>query len=208
MGVVLGWVRRRRWTLYLIVFFLGWYGLQLSVLTIFGEDVAQRWFYFGKPPDTLSPGIIFAPISHDMSNLTHIGGNVFFLFIAGGFAEPYIDGKKILYVVFGLGYLGTYLANVTALVHQLWMIAGASGGILALWAYTGLKLRHKAYEYQSGLTFSRDDLEQITAVLLILGTPVFLLHEAVLAAQFHSGHVIGLILGCVYIGYEEYLKTR
>jgi hypothetical protein len=111
MGEVLGWIRRRRLTLSLIVFFLGWYGLQLSVLTIFGEDVAQWWFYFGKPPDTLSPGIIFGPISHDMSNLTHIGGNIFFLFIAGGFAEPYIDGKKILYVVFGLGYLGTAVLN-------------------------------------------------------------------------------------------------
>lgn len=208
MEEVLGWVRRRRLTLSLIVLFAGWYGLQLSVLTFFGEGVARWWFYFDKPPNMVSPGIMFGPISHNMSTLTHIGGNVFFLFVAGGFAEPYIGEKKILYVVFGLGYLGTYLANVTALLHQLWMIAGASGGILALWAYSGLKLRHKAYEYQSGLAFSRDGVEQITAVLLILGIPAFLLHEAVLAAQFHSGHIIGLVLGCVYFGYEEYFKAR
>lgn len=208
MEEVLGWVRRRWLTLDLIVFFVGWYSLQLSVLTLFGEDVARWWFYFEKPPNTVSPGVIFGPISHDMYTLTHIGSNVFFLFVAGGFAEPYIGEKKILYVVFGLGYLGTYLANVTASLHQLWMVAGASGGILALCAYAGLKLRHRAYEYQSGVVISRGGVEQITAVLLILGLPAFLLHEAVLTTQFHSGHVIGLVLGCLYFGYQEYFKTR
>lgn len=208
MGEVLGWVRRRRLTLSLIVLFAGWYALQLTVFTLFGADVARWWFYFEKPPNTMSPGILFGPISHDMYTLTHIGSNIFFLFIAGGFAEPYIAKKKLLYVVFGLGYLGTFLANVTTFIHHLWMIAGASGGILALWAYSGLKLRHKAYEYRSGVEFSRNGVEQITAVLLILGIPAFLLHEAVLAVQFHSGHVIGLVLGCVYFGYEEYFKAR
>lgn len=169
MDKVWEWVRRRPLTLGLIIFFAGWYVLQLSVFNFFGVDVARFWFYFEKPPNAVSPGIIFGPISHDMSTLTHIGGNIVFLLIAGGFAEPYIGQKNIFYMVFGLGYLGTYLANITAAIHQSWIIAGASGGVLALWAYSGLKMRHKAHEYRAGLEFSRDGVEQITAFSLFWG---------------------------------------
>ena len=207
MNDLRGWLRRRQLTLILSLFIIGWYLFQLVVFSVFGKEVAQWWFYFEKPPNAVSPGIVLGPISHDMSSLTHLSINIFFLLIAGSFAEPYLDEKKLLYVVLGFGYLGTYLANATAWLHQLWMIAGASGGILALWAYAGLKLRHKAYEYRSGLDFSRDSIEQLAAVLLILAIPVFLLQEAVLAAQFHSGHVIGLLLGCAYFGYEYQFKT-
>lgn len=206
-GKTIDWITQRQMTIGLSGFFILWFGVQLFVYHGFGGDVARWWFYYEKPPNMLSPGIILGPISHDMNTLTHIGANIFFLFIAGGFAEPYLAKRKLLYTVFGLGYLGTYLANATALIHQLWMIAGASGGILALWGYVGLKLRRKAYKYRSGLEFSRDGVEQFTAVLLILGIPVILLHEAVLAAQFHSGHIIGLLLGCAYFGYEYYFKT-
>jgi len=127
MGKVWGWVRRRPLTLGLITFFAGWYALQLSVFNFFGADVARFWFYFEKPPNTISPGIIFGPISHDMTTLTHIGSNIIFLLIAGGLAEPYIGQKSIFYAVFGLGYLGTYLANITAQIHQMWIIAGVMG---------------------------------------------------------------------------------
>ena len=207
MDLVMKWMRRRRLTLVLIAFFVGWYSFQITVFHLFGEDIAKWWFYFEKPPNTFSPGIILGPISHDMNSLTHISSNIIFLFVAGGFAEPYIGKKKLLYVVFGLGYLGTYLANVTALIHHLWIFAGASGGILALWAYAGLRLRRKAYEYRSGLEFSRNGVEQITAVLLLISLPAFLLHETVVATQFHSGHVIGLLLGCVYFGFGHFKKV-
>lgn len=197
------WVRRRPLTLGIIIFFAGWYVLQLSVLSFFGADVARFWFYIEKPPNVVSPGILLGPISHDITSPTHIGANILFLLIAGGFAEPYIGQKKILYLIFGLGYLGTYLANITAFIHQFWVLAGASGGVLALWAYSGIKLRHKAYDYGTGLEFSRDGIERITAFVLILGIPAFFLHEGVLAAQVQSGHVIGLLLGCLYFGYEQ-----
>lgn len=208
MDGVWGWIRRRQLTMGLIVFFVGWFGLQLIVYYLYGETVAHWWFYLEKPPNTLSTGIIFGPISHDMNTLTHIGSNIFFLLIAGGFAEPYIAEKKLLFVVFGFGYLATYLANATAVIHQLWMVAGASGGILALWAYAGLKLRHKAYKFRTGMEFSRDGIKQFTAFFLMLGIPAFLLHEAVLTTQFHSGHVIGLLLGCMYFGYDYYFKAQ
>lgn len=202
------WVRRRPVTVGLGVFFISWYLLQLSVLHVYGDDVARWWFYFEKPPDTVSPGMVFGPISHDMWSLTHISANVGLLLVAGGFAEPYIGKQKILFIIFGLGYLGTYLANLTVLIHLRWMIAGASGGILALWAYAGLRLRHKAYRFRDGVGWSAKGLETYIAVVLLLGIFPFLLHELFLQVPPHSGHLIGLATGCVYFGYEASVKRE
>ena len=202
------WIRRRSVTLGLAVFFVSWYLLQLSVLHVFGGDVARWWFYFERPPDTVSPGLVFGPISHDMWSLTHISANVGLLLVAGGFAEPYIGKKKILVILFGLGYLGTYLTNLTALIHLRWMIAGASGGILALWVYAGLRLRHKAYRFRDGIGWSTKGLETYTAVVLLLGIFPFLFHELFLQVPPHSGHLIGLATGCMYFGYEAYVKRE
>ncbi|WP_435093386.1 hypothetical protein [Halorubrum sp. N11] len=168
MDDIIEWVQRRRLTLSIIVFFLAWYGLQLSVSHLLGANTARWWFYLQKPPNIVSPGILFASISHDMSTLTHISSNILFLFVAGGIAEPYFDKKDIIYTVFFLGYLGTYLSNMTAFIHQFWIFAGASGGILAFWAYAGLKLRHKVGGYTSGVEISRESVEQIGVICLAL----------------------------------------
>jgi membrane associated rhomboid family serine protease len=206
MVAVSSWVRRRRWTLGLALFFVSWYILQLGVFQLFGEDFAQWLFYFELPVDEVSPGIVLAPISHDMVNLTHLCGNLVFLIIAGGLSEPYIGKTRILVLVFGLGYLGLYIANATAVFHHLWMIAGASGGILSLWAYAGLRIRHQAVgNLSEGLTWSRQSVETITGMLLLLGIPAFLIHQTLVIDQPHSGHLIGLFLGCLYYGGEVYL---
>ena len=207
MGAVSMWLRRRRLTQGLAIFFVVWYLLQLSVLHLFGEDVARWWFYFEHPPDVISAGMLFAPISHDLNTLTHITGNFLFLFISGGVAEPHIGKKRILILVIGLGYLSIYLANATAIVHHLWMLAGASGGILALWAYAGLRMRHHAAEYLSdGITWSHQSAETVGSVVLLLGIPAFFFHQLVWIDQPHSGHIIGLLLGILYYIGEPYLS--
>ena len=206
MDWVEDWARRRPATLVLAVFFAAWYLLQLGVLHVYGDEVALWWFYFEKPPNAVSPGMVFGPISHDMWTLTHITANISLLLVAGGFAEPYIGWKKVLFAVFGLGYLGTYVSNLTALIHLRWMVAGASGGILALWAYAGLRLRHKAYRFRDGVDLSREGIETFVAIVLLLGIFPFLFHELFLQPRPHSGHVLGLVLGCLYFGYEEYVK--
>ena len=201
-------LRRRRLTLGLAIFFIIWYSLQLSILSLFGEDVARWWFYFEHSSDVVSAGIVLAPLSHQLDSLTHITGNLVFLLIAGGVAEPHIGKKRVLILVIGLGYLSIYLANATAAVHRLWMLAGASGGILALWAYAGLRMRHHAAEYLSdGITWSRRSAETVGSVILLLGIPAFFFHQLVWIDQPHSGHIIGLLLGTLYYVGEPYFSN-
>lgn len=205
MQVVREWGRRRPWTLGLAAFFLAWYILQISVFHLAGEDVARWWFYFQKPPNIVSSGVLLAPLSHDFYTLTHIGSNVPLLLVVGGIAEPYIGRDRILITVLGFGYLSVYLANGTAVVHKMWMLAGASGGILALGGYTGLYLRHEAFDYmKDGLMASWQGVETVVVMTLFLGIPVGLFHQTVWISQPHSGHTLGLLLGCVYYGVESY----
>lgn len=201
MSRVTGWARRRRWTLSLAIFFSAWYILQLSVFQVFGEGVARWWFYFEQPPNSVSPGVLLAPLSHDMYTFTHIGANLVFLLIAGGLVEPYAGKEEVLISVIGLGYLGVYLANVTAVVHKFWILAGASGGILALMAYAGLELRQQKRE--PGSLLSPEGVEAVGATFVLLSIPVFLIHQIFFVNQPHSGHVIGLLLGCSYYGIKS-----
>jgi len=201
------WGQRRAATIGLAVFFIGWYGLELAVFHGAGEHAARWWFYFEKPPNHISPGILTASLSHDLYSVTHIGTNVALLFVVGALAEPYIGKERLLVAVIGIGYIGTYLANVTALYHRMWIVAGASGGILALVAYTGLRLRHRAVTGMTdGLTWSWYGVETVIALSLLIGTPILLLHQTIWIASPHSGHVIGMLLGCLYYGVDAHFE--
>lgn len=207
MKKILAWIHRRRWTMRLAVFFVTWYILQLGIFQLLGEDIARWWFYFESPPNMISPGTILAPLSHDMDTLTHIGANLLLLIIAGGLSEPYIGRDHILVHVIGLGYLGIFVANATFMIHDMWIVAGASGGILSLWAYAGFQMRQQVTEnIFDGLTWSRQSVETVGAVSLLIATPIFLLQETVLTEQIHSGHTIGILLGWSYYGIESYLS--
>lgn len=56
-----------------------------------------------------------------------------------------------------------------------------------------------------GVTWSRQGVETVVAMSLLLGIPAFLFHQTVEIVQPHSGHAIGLVLGCLYYGVEAYL---
>lgn len=203
MAAVPDWIHRRRMTMGLAVFFVGWYVLQLSILQLFGENVARWWFYFEPPPDAVSPGMLLSPLSHKLDTLTHLGSNLLFLIVAGGVVEPYIGRDRILILVVGLGYLGTYLTNITAFIHQLWIVVGASGGVLALWAYAGLRMRRHAVGYIfQGFTWSPEGLESVLSVTFLIGIPVFFFHQVFWISQPHPGHIIGLLLGILYYAGE------
>lgn len=190
------WIGRRKVTFGLALFFCSWYAMQLVVFQWMGEEFAHWLFYFEQPPEHVSPGILLAPISHDFSTLTHISGNLFFLLIAGGLIEPYIGGRKVAVIVLGLGTLSIGLANSTAVFHKLWIIAGASGGVLALWAYAGIKKWGQALEYRDGSPLtSKEGVETMVAMGILVATPILPIYEAFVIGTFHSGHTIGIVLG-------------
>lgn len=206
MQPVLAWVRRRPATVGLALFLVAWYLLQLAVFHLVGEDPARWWFYLEQPPDALSPGVVFAPISHDLYTLKHVGANVALLLFAGGVAEPYVGRRRILVPVVGLGFVGTYVANVTAPIHEMWMVAGTSGGILSLCAYAGFRLRREAVARTlDGVAVSRRGIETVGMATLLVGSPVLLVHQAAWIEQPHSGHVVGLSLGFLYYGVETFV---
>lgn len=190
------WVERRKITFGLSVFFILWYVLQLVIFNWMGESFAHWLFYFEKPPNHVSPGNVLAPISHDFSTLTHIGGNLPLLFVAGGFIEPYIGGKKLAAIVIGASTFSIWFANGVAIFVELWILAGASGGVLALWAYAGLKKQKLARKYQDGPEgLTSKGIETVAAVLLLVAIPIFPLYETFVLGSFHSGHTIGILLG-------------
>lgn len=199
------WIRRRRWTLGLACFFVFWHILQLGVLHFVSESAARWLFYLQQPPNIVSPGLVLAPVSHSLYTWTHLGANLLILLVTGGLAEPHIGEDRIIVLVVGFGYLGIYLANATVLVHLHWMVAGASGGILSLWAYTGLQMHDWVLEFFSdGLVWSHRGLETMLTTVLLLGIPALLFHQIWLVDPPHSGHIIGLVLGCLYYGIESY----
>lgn len=203
MQMVTVWLRRRPATILLITFFTIWYALELVVLHLVGGSAARWWFYLEQPPNHISPGLLLAPISHDLHTVTHIGSNVALLLFAGGVAEPYVGWRRVLLLVVGAGFIGTYVANMTVLFHQVWIVAGASGGILALWAYSGFRLgRQAVVRTLDRVEWSRRQIETGGMVMLLVGTPGLLYQQVVLIDQPHSGHVIGLLLGCLYYGIE------
>lgn len=106
---------------------------------------------------------------------------------------------KILISVLGFGYLGIYLANLIADFAGFWVLAGASSGVLALWAYAGLRMNHEA---------NLGTIERAASYFLLIGIPFFLLDQLFLTDPPHTAHVIGLILGCLFYVFEVVLDSH
>lgn len=197
------WTVKRRYTIVLIAFLTVWYIFQLIVLHLAGETTAEYLFYSDIPneyPPDFQIAYLFSPISHEMDNLGHFTLNIVLLFLVGSFAEPYINGKKIILFVIILGYFGTILTNTTVIFHLFWSTAGASGGILALASYSGLQLKHLASDFPPDRMLSSHGIESMFSLFLLLMIPAVLLHE--LLISWNIGHVMGILVGIVYYLFE------
>lgn len=198
------WAAKRPVTTSLTGLLLLWYLFELFVLHTYGAQIAEAWFYWSKPT-TLPPQpalneVILAPISHDLYTPTHIVGNVAGLLVVGGYAEPRIGSDDVASLVIGVNYLGIVVANYTAFLHKNWMLAGISGGLLALTAYTGLNSRHQFRELLEHRADVRETIrskpvrERFIGGVLCLSIPGLLFLEPLLVG-FNSGHATGIILG-------------
>lgn len=193
-------LQRRKCTIYLTLFFAVWFILQRTVFNVFGEEIAIWWFYLEYPP-RLSPGLFLSAISHKLNTLTHIVSNTTLLLLIGGFGEPYLERNEIILIVIGLGYFGILLANVVTIFfgEGMWVLAGASSGILALLSYTGLQM--KDIVLQSGsreALFSYTSIERLVTLFFLCGIPGILLGEILINTPTNSSHVIGILLGVGY----------
>lgn len=197
------WIEERPATIGLALLLTAWFGMQQIVFHHYGQETARWWFYFEQPPKHISPGMLFSVISHELQNLTHIGSNIVLLLFVGLLAEPKIGSKKVAMLVVLVGFVGNYIANLTAPIHQVWTVVGASGGILALVAYTGLVNRNKALEVVNrGLNYSLNGLYEFLYLCILLSIPIIPLYESLILGQFNSGHTVGILLGVIIYFYE------
>lgn len=201
------WAANRPVTISLTGLLLLWYLIELLVLHTYGAQTAEAWFYWSKPtrfpPDPALNEILLAPISHDLYTLTHIGANLGGLLSVGGYAEPRIGSDNVATLVIGVNYLGIILANYTAFLHKNWMLAGISGGLLALTAYTGLHSRHQFRELLKHGADVRETIRSKPVRERFIGGVLFLLIPGLLFLEpllfgFNSGHATGIILGVVF----------
>lgn len=200
-----GFVGRRRWTFGLAAFFIVWYGFQLAVLNIYGDSFA-RWVFYTELPPRLTGGLLFSPISHDLYDLRHLAGNLLFLFIAGGVAEPYLGKWDVPGLVVIGGYVGLAVTRLSAPILEFWPIAGASAGVTILWAYSGLSLWSQ-FDMTDELPivgsgkFAFEGIEEHGTVMIVACIPAFFLAEVLYLGNM--SHAIGLVLGVAYFYIER-----
>jgi len=121
----------------LILIILLWYGVQIGGIFL-GWSVEQFQCAFTTESfPKFSPGLVLAIISHDLPpNVTHILGNVAFLWLFAGESEQHMRCVEV--VAF---FVATALASVTtstALTGNTTL--GASGGALAFVGFYGTHL--------------------------------------------------------------------
>lgn len=183
------WLKRRRLTVSLVVFFAVWQVAQLYVLSTFGTETAIWWFYFDG---ALSPGYLLASVSHNMADLGHLKRNVVLLLIVGGAAEPYLKESKHVALLLGLSFTSIGIANlVSILVRTQWVLAGASGGVFGLWAFIGVKNR-------SLVLSGSEHREMIEAGIIFSGvlTPLFVpIYDVYTTGILNVSHLVGILLG-------------
>jgi membrane associated rhomboid family serine protease len=194
--MVWDWVARRRLTLGFVVFFVVWYLAQLYVLSAFGSPTAVWWFYFSSDP---SMGYLLAPISHDMTRIGHLGSNVMFLLVFGGFAEPHLDRRRYVVLLLGISFGSIGVANVlSGLLGTRWILAGPSGGVLGLWAYTSAIHRGTLWDsLRSG-----DSSQPTETVVVFFGllSPVLVpCWEVYSTGTANTSHAVGVLFGYVLV---------
>lgn len=190
------WLSKRLVTATLVVSITVWYAIQLLTLQRFGVETAVWWFYFTPgefgPGFAVTPGIVFSPISHDMSKLMHLGSNVVALVIVGSFADSYIKRQTYLSVLLGVGFLGILVSNVLAVYFQTpWSLAGASAGLLSLHAFVSLQKRHLLTEFTPFRSMATVEwLIVATGLMMIPTVPIY-----ELTVSGNTGHALGPVLG-------------
>lgn len=198
--------RERPATQSLVLLLLLWYSVQLGTLYL-GWAVSQwQWVFTTESFPALSPGLILAVISHDPTNVTHILGNVAFLWLFAGESEQHMDSGELV----GF-FIATALISVTVnSAVKGDSTLGASGGALAFVSFHG---SHLFIAHREALELDTSDyglleegaLRAYWQGALLLFPPGFVLftigqYAGVVPAGRVAviGHLVGLIVGVEY----------
>lgn len=207
--------RKRRATQSLVLSILLWYIFQIGTLYL-GWTVEQwQWLFTTASFPALSPGLVFAIISHiPPPNVTHLLGNVTFLWLFAGESEQHMSGAEVLWF-----FVVTALVAVTinsAVTGQSTL--GASGGALA---FLGFFVGHLLLAHREALQLDTSDYGLVDdeavraywqgAVLLFpVGVGMYLLGQSVgLISAGNTAvisHLVGLVLGMGYAVGREWVK--
>ena len=206
--------QKRPATLSLVLVILVWYGIEIGTLYL-GWTVAEwQWMFTTESFPVLSPGLVFAIISHDPGNATHILANVAFLWLFAGESEQHMSSLEVV----GF-FVATALASVTvssAVTGDSTL--GASGGALAFVGFYGahLFLTHREVLELETSGYGPVQYEALRAywqgalLLFPLGFGIYLLGQSV--GLFPAGnaavigHIVGLLLGMGYAVGREWIK--
>lgn len=188
------WLKRRRLTIGLVVFFASWYLVQRYVLHAFGAETAIWWFYFDG---AFSPGYLLAPISHNMVGFGHLGANIGFLLLFGGLAEPHLSRRPYVVLLLGISLGSIVAANaLSSAFGTQWTLAGPSGGILGLWAYISVRRRTICWDSLGSEASSHPAEAGLVAVGLL--TPILVPGwEVYSTGAVNVSHAAGVLLGYV-----------
>lgn len=198
--------RERPATQSLVLALLLWYGVEIGTLYL-GWTVAQwQWVFTTEAFPTLSPGLVFAIVSHDPADVAHLFGNVTFLWLFAGESEQHMGGLELV----GF-FVATALVSVTvssAVTGDSTL--GASGGALAFVGFYGA---HRLFAHRDALALDTRDYGPVdvgalraywqgASVLFPIGFGLFELMRCagvVPAGRTDvTGHLVGLVVGVGY----------
>jgi membrane associated rhomboid family serine protease len=196
----------------LVLVLLVWFGIQLVTLSL-GWTVAQwQWVFTTESFPALSPDLVLAIISHDPASVTHLLGNVAFIWLFAGESEQHMGGGEVL----GF-FIATALASVlvsSAVTGDSTL--GASGGALAFVGFYGA---HLILAHRDSLALDASDYGPVdpgalraywqgVLLLLPIGFILFTIGQYTGVVPDGRtaviGHLAGLVLGVGYaVGRER-----
>jgi membrane associated rhomboid family serine protease len=197
----------REGTQSLVLVILVWYSIQVGVVYLGWSVERLQWAFTTESFPQLSPGLVLAIISHDLPpNVTHILGNVAFLWLFAGESEQHM--RRIEVVGF---FVVTALVSVTvSTVLTGDSTLGASGGALAFVGFYGTHLyltQWDSAELDAMDRAWREPLKlRVCWRVAIVVSPLALVGYAV--GQYIGlvpagrtdviGHLVGVVLGVGY----------
>lgn len=184
------WLGRPRLAAGFAAFLAAWYLGQHAVVAAFGREAAIHWFYFTTEP---SPGVLLAPVSHNIDDPGHLRRNVVLLALARGVAEPHLQRRTYAALLFGLSFVSVVAANTLSVVFgTMWVLAGASGGVYGLWAFIGVRNRGALRDI-GGPREAVEPTLVLGGLLTVVFVPIF---DVYTTGALNTGHLAGIVLGC------------